>query len=597
MDISEIEHISYWRTLRVVWGHLSSRRRWQLGLLGVLTILATFADLVSIAAILPFLATLASPEKLFATPEIRPLIDLLGYSRPEDLLWPITAFFVAAAGLSGVLRLAINWAQARLSHAIGIDLAVEIFERTIHQPYAAHAANNTSRALAVITGKSLKLVTGIILPTLSILGGVALFLAVAIALAALAPQLAAMLIGGFAAIYFGVAFILRARLRANGGIIAREMSRTLQILQEGLGSIRDILLDGSQTVHVRRLAASIGPMRRATANNTFLSSAPRFVIETLGMIILAVVAFTIANGPGGIESALPVLGALALGAQRLLPVAQQAYSGWTLIRSASPATSECLKYLALPRPDPGTESLAALPFKHEIRFENVGFSYASEGPPALQDVAFSIPRGARLGIIGPTGSGKSTLADILMGLLPPGSGKLTVDGHEIDDITRQAWQKHIAHVPQAIFLADTSLAANIAFGVPPEKIDRDLLHEAIARAQLAETVERLPEGIETRVGERGIRLSGGQRQRIGIARALYRKADVIVFDEATSALDNETEQKVISAIEGLDRDLTLVMIAHRLSTLSNCDQIVRIENGRLTRIGNSAEVLSKALPR
>lgn len=594
MTIPAIDHPGYWHTLRVVWRHLSRRRRWQLALLGGMTILATFADLVSIAAILPFLAILASPEQLFADVRIRPVIDLLGVNSPQDLLWPITAFFIAAAAVSGILRLAVSWAQARLSHAIGIDLAVEMFDRTIHQPYTVHAANNTSRAMAVINGKSAKLVVGIILPTLTLLGGAALLIAIAVVLLALAPGLATALLGGFAVIYGGVVILLRARIRANGDRIAYEMPRVFQVLQESLGSIRDILLDGSQRLHVRRLSASIGPMRRATASNIFLSQAPRFVIEALGMIALAIAAYVIASGPTGIESALPIFGAIALGAQRLLPVAQQAYSSWTQIRSAGPATAECLQYLALPLPDRSSAKLAPLPFQREIRFENVGFSYQTDSPPALQGIDLVIPHGTRLGIIGPTGSGKSTFADILMGLLAPDAGQMCVDGCRINSANRPAWQKHIAHVPQAIFLADTTLAANIAFGVPPEQVDHALLQEAIARAQLSETIERLPDGLETRVGERGIRLSGGQRQRIGIARALYRKADVIVFDEATNALDSETEEKVIAAIEGLDRNLTLVMIAHRLSTLRNCDMIIRIEGGRLTQVSTDAEMIAAA---
>jgi len=586
--------VGYFQSLRIVWHHLTGRRRRQLALLGGLTIVATFAEMLSIAAILPFLSLLAAPQRVMESPYTRPLLEALNIAGPQDLLLPLTAFFVVAAAVSGALRLTMSWAQARLSHAIGIDLSVEIYERTLYQPYSVHAANNTSRVLTVVSNKSLKLVIGIILPTLNLIAGASLFLAITLVLLAFAPGLALSLIGSLGVIYGLVLLLLRARVRANGDLIAREMSRSMQVLQEGLGGIRDVLLDGSQPMHVRRLAASITPMRRATADNTFLGAAPRFVIETIGLIVLAGVAFMIAQRPGGIEAALPVLGTIALAAQRLLPVAQQAYSAWTLIRGSRKAVSECLEYLAFPLPDAADERAPSLPFQRSIRFEAVDFSYSPDTPAALKSVDLELPRGIRVGIIGPTGSGKSTLVDILMGLLSPTGGALTVDGTPIDATTRRAWQKHIAHVPQAIFLTDSTLASNIAFGVPADQIDMDRVREVVERAQLSETVARLPEGLDTVIGERGIRLSGGQRQRIGIARALYRQADVIVFDEATSALDTETEQRVMQAIESLDRDLTLIMIAHRVSTLRNCDLIVQIEDGRIARTGSAAALLAEA---
>ncbi len=593
MSGEEQEPASFLHMWKIVWQHISRRRKRQLAVLACLTIAATFAEMVSIALVLPFLALLAAPEQLFENEQARPWLEWLSFADSSSLLLPLTFFFLVSVIVSSVLRLAMTAGQSRLSHAIGSDLAVEMFERTIYQPYAVHAATNSSRAMAVIINKSVKMVTGLILPTLMIIGSGTLLLTVTITLLAIAPVLALSLMGAIAVVYGSVLLTLRARLRHNGTVIRDEARRVVQILQEGFGGIRDVLLDNAQAMHVLRLAKSVRPLRQATADNVILSAAPRFLIETVSMIAFAVVGYVLAQEPGGVMAALPILGTLAIAAQRLLPVAQQCYSAWTNIRGSGPGIEECLTYLELPYPPVRASKVTPLPFDREIRFAGVEFSYGENEPVVLKQLDLVIPRGTRIGIIGSTGSGKSTTADILMGLITPTGGHLLVDGTAVDDSNRPAWQSHIAHVPQAIFLADASVAENVAFGIPREEIDHELVRDAIARAQLTDTVERLPQGIETKVGERGVRLSGGQRQRLGIARTLYRRADVIVFDEATSALDGETEERVMQAIDALDEDLTIIMIAHRLSTLRNCDTIIELDKGVVVRSGSPETIIAR----
>ena len=220
-------------------------------------------------------------------------------------------------------------------------------------------------------------------------------------------------------------------------------------------------------------------------------------------------------------------------------------------------------------------------FAKEIVLDNISFSYSADAQPILQDLSLTIPKGSRIGFIGETGSGKSTLLDIIMGLLQPTSGALKIDGDRIDSSNLRAWQKHVAHVPQSIFLADGTIAENIAFGLPLDQIDEVRVRQAAEQAQIHDIIEKLPNGYQTIVGERGVRLSGGQRQRLGIARAIYKQADVIIFDEATSALDNETEKAVMEAIDQLSNELTILVIAHRLSTLKNCTQIIKLPDGQI----------------
>jgi ATP-binding cassette subfamily B protein len=279
----------------------------------------------------------------------------------------------------------------------------------------------------------------------------------------------------------------------------------------------------------------------------------------------------------GMFAALPVLGALALGAQRLLPALQQGYAAWSSIIGYQFSTKEVLELLDQNLPIEASQPLPEpLPFKKSIQFDSVKFRYTCEAPWVIDSLSFNIPKGARVGFIGKTGSGKSTCLDLLMGLLEPSSGRIAVDGIVLDRRNRRSWQRNIAHVPQAIYLADTSLAENIAFGVPSKNIDIKRVKEAARQAHIADFIESSAQGYQALVGERGILLSGGQRQRIGIARALYKQATVLVFDEATSALDHETEQAVMEAIEGLSADLTILIIAHRVSTLKNCTQIIEL---------------------
>jgi ATP-binding cassette subfamily B protein len=320
----------------------------------------------------------------------------------------------------------------------------------------------------------------------------------------------------------------------------------------------------------------------------FLSTFPRYALEALGLVAIAVLGGLLVLQRGSGSAVIPLLGALALGAQRLLPALQQIYGGWANLNSWSASLAAVLELLEQPLPQ--QQAVAEpLPLQQSLQLQAVRFRYAPELLEVLQGVDLEIRRGERIGLIGSTGSGKSTLVDLLMGLLPPSGGRLLVDGQDLHDPAHAerlaGWRAAVAHVPQSIYLADSSIAENIAFGVPRQAIDLALVKRAAEQAQIAGFIESSPEGYGSYVGERGIRLSGGQRQRIGIARALYKQASVIVMDEATSALDTSTEEAVMEAVEGLSRDLTMLMIAHRLSTVRRCDRVVRLDHGTVVASG------------
>jgi ATP-binding cassette subfamily B protein len=572
--------------LKRLWHHISPRRRGQFGLLLVLMLLASFAEILSIGAVLPFLGVLTVPERVFEHAAAQPIIQALGLTMPAQLLLPLTIVFGAAALIAGAMRILLLWASTRLSFATAADLSISIYRRTLYQPYAVHCARNSSEVINGISGKANGVIYSIIVPALTLISSSVMLIAILIALLAVEPVIALAAFGGFGLIYAFIIRLTRKQLLADSQRIARESSHVIKSLQEGLGGIRDVLIDGSQATYCHIYRNADLPLRRAQGNNLFISSSPRYGMEALGMMLIAALAYSLAQQTDGIAKAIPILGALALGAQRLLPVLQQAYGSWTQINGGQASLQDTLELLDQTLPDYADQPAAKpLPFKHNISLKQLSFRYSPQTPYVLKQINLTIAKGSRVGFIGTTGSGKSTLLDIVMGLLKPTDGALEIDGQPVTPTNNRAWQAHIAHVPQAIFLADSSIEENIAFGVPIDHIDRQRVRQAAQQAQIADSIESWPKQYQTFVGERGIRLSGGQRQRIGIARALYKQADVIIFDEATSALDNETEKAAMQAIEDLSKDLTLLIIAHRLSTLKNCTQIVELGDGGIKRVG------------
>ena len=556
-------------------------------------IAASFAEILSLGAVLPFLAVLTDPNRIFQLPATQPFIKILGITAPDQLLKPLTITFGLAALISGSMRLLLMWANNRLSFAAGADLSISIYRRTLYQPYAVHAARNSSEVINGISSKTGNVIN-IIQQVMILISATIMLISILIALLTLDTVIALSAFGGFGLIYAVIILFTRKRQYNNGKCIARESTQVIKSLQEGLGGIRDVLIDKSQSVYCQIYRNADLPLRRAQGNSSFISAAPRYGIEALGMMLIALLAYVLARQPDGIAKAIPVLGALALGAQRLLPILQQAYGAWSSIQGNQVSLQDTLALLDQPLPDDAGQPVPdPIAFSRQIDLKNLSFRYSPETPYVLNKLNLSIPKGGIIGFMGLTGSGKSTLLDIVMGLLQPTDGTLNIDGEPIITSNNGAWQAHIAHVPQAIFLADSTIEENIAFGVHTTKIDHKRVQQAAKKAQIADIIETWPKKYQTFVGERGIRLSGGQRQRIGIARALYKQADVIIFDEATSALDNETEQTVMQSIEDLGKDLTILIIAHRLTTLKNCDQIVELGDGGIKRIGTYNEIVSK----
>ena len=576
-----------------LWSHISKRRRIQVFLLLILMFAASFAEILSIGAVLPFLAVLTNPDRIFQFSGAKLFINFIGIVSPEQLLFPLTIGFGLAALVSGGMRLLLLWASTRLSFAVGADLSINIYRRTLYQPYSIHASRNSSEVISGISTKANSVIGAIITPALTLISSSIMLVVILLALISIDPIIALSAFGGFGSIYAIIIRINRGRMLINSENIARESTQLIKSLQEGLGGIRDVLIDGCQAVYCQIYRNADLPLRQAQGNSSFINQSPRFLIEALGMMLIAMLAYALARQPDGISKAIPVLGALALGAQRLLPVLQAAYAAWSNIQTGQVSLQDTLELLDQPLPEYVDQPPAKpITFQQQIVLKKLSFRYTPQTPWVLKNVDLTIKKGSRIGFIGLTGSGKSTLLDVIMGLLESNEGTLEIDNQVITTHNTRQWQVHIAHVPQAIFLADSTIQENIAFGVPINKIDHVLVKKAAQKAQISDIIDTWPNKYNTFVGERGIRLSGGQRQRIGIARALYKQSDVIIFDEATSALDNKTEQAVMQSIESLGKDLTVLIIAHRLTTLQNCDQIVELGNGGIKRIGTYKDIIS-----
>jgi len=573
--------------LRMLWMHIADRRRIQLGALVGLMLLGTLMELFSLGMVLPFLGALTDPDRVFNHPWAQPLINHLGLQTPQQLLLPLTVLFGLSALLSGATRLLLLWSQTRLGNAIGADLGAAGYRRTLYQPYVVHALRNSGDIIAALMNKIHTIVYSIVIPLTTITSSTLMVLTIVAFMLLVDFQLTSMLFLGFGFLYFLVAYSTKKKLLRDSQRVNEGQSNVTRVVQEGLGGIRDVLIEGLQETFTRLYRKEDRQLRRALVSIHVIGGAPRYIIEAFGLALISMVAYLLAGRPQGMSTALPMLGALALAAQRLLPLVQQGFTSWAYILSGRDSLFEVLKLLNQPLPVYSAQpEPTPISFKQQIDLVDVHFQYTPDGPKVLSGVALRIPRGSRIGFIGASGSGKSTVLDILMGLLAPTSGALRIDGIDINEDNCRAWQLHIAHVPQTVYLTDASIAENIAFGVPPNKIDLGRVQEAAKRAQIADTIASWPDGYETCVGERGVRLSGGQRQRLGIARALYKQADVLVLDEATSALDSDTERAVMESIHGLDKNQTILIVAHRLTTLQYCDQIIQFNAGEILRTGS-----------
>ncbi len=569
------------------WKYLDKRHKRRSWLIFILMIIVSFAEVISIGAILPFLGVLTSPELVYQNAFMQPIIQTLELNSANQLILPLTIVFIAAALIAGVMRITLLNAINHFERVVGTDLNIDVYRNTLYQSYSDHIDRNSSYIVSLITKKTDVVIRGTFRAALTLVSSVLILIGIVSVLIMINVEVALGALGGFGLIYWGITRYTRKRRAINSQLIANEHTKMIKVLQEGMGGIRDILINASQQFYCSLFRNSDVHLRRAIADNDFIAFSPRFAIEALGMTLVAILAYYMSQGANEAEDIVPILGAMAMGAQRLLPALQAIYSSVSNIDSSRHSLQEVLDLLSQTLPN-YAEQPPAIPmsFKKEIRLNNLSFRYGENIPMVLNRINLTLTKGKSIGFIGVTGSGKSTLLDIIMGLLSPTEGVLTVDGVVVTMNNIRNWQANIAHVSQEVYLSDSTIEENIAFGQHKNNIDFNLVKQSAKRACIAELIESWPEQYKTVIGERGVRLSGGQVQRIGIARALYRQASILVFDEATSALDSKTEKLVMDSIKDLGKNITVLIIAHRVTTLKDCDQVVELGDSKIIRIGS-----------
>jgi ATP-binding cassette subfamily B protein len=546
---------------------LPAARRREILLLFILMLVAGTAEMATIGAAAAFIALLAGAPGTYAG---------LAFLSPASA----ALIFAGAIAVAGVLRLTLLSGTQRLAFGLGHELAVDVQRRALFQPYLEHRLTHGSQAVALLEKVEL-LVCGTLLPMLQACSGaiIGLFmLAALVGVDALATAAAAVICAAGTLLAMRTS---RARLQSAAESMAHGYDERVRLIQESRSAIRDLILDGTRETWVQHFRQVDAELRDIRIQVALAGSASRIVIETVGLIGLALLSFVLSSRPGGLAAALPTTGALALGAHRLLPLVQSAYQAWVEARSNNAVAADVLRWIEAPMeaglPHP------PLRLASSIQLEKASFTYPGRSAPAVRDISLTIPAGSRVALVGPSGSGKSTLADLVMGLLLPTTGAIRIDGQELRPENVEAWRRNIAHVPQHLVLADATIAENIAFGRPD--LGTPAVRHAARLAAIDEFILTLPDGYATSVGEHGLRLSGGQRQRLALARAIARQTPVLVLDEPTSALDAVTSAGIRRSLDVLQSEgRTLLLVAHDPAMLDGCDLIVELDAGEIVRV-------------
>ncbi len=573
--------------------HLSRHHRFQLVVMLVLLVVNSLSEMGGVWAIIPFLSSLNNAQVILQSPRWQPLLGLLQIETPQQLVWVTALGFIAAVGVTNGLRLLTLRTQSRLTAVISADISSQVYRVTLYQPYSFHVQQNSSDLLQMIVA-DVSGVTHLLSQILTFLSNILLAPALITTLLLINWQMAVS-----SALILGTTYIIILRrrerlLRRNSTLGSEVGQRKIKVVQESIGGIRDVLLDHSQGFFEQIYRQNERLLQQLGSTNAIIIGSPSYVIEFIAMAAIALLALGMGQG-GDFSHAVPVLGSLTLAAKRLLPTLQGLFSSVASMQALREPLSRVL--VALERPIDPLMLRSALPplgLEQELQIDKVWFRYGEDTDWVLRGLNLTIAARTTVAFVGSTGSGKSTTADLILGFLQPQRGQIWVDGEPLAGERLRQWQQAIAHVPQQIYLSDATLAENIAFGIPEKEIDFAQVRRAAKLAQISEFIEGLPAGYDTYVGEWGVRLSGGQRQRIGIARALYKQASVIVFDEATSALDNATEREVMAAIEGLGGQFTIILIAHRLSTVERCDLVVELHQGRVVAQGTYKELIARS---
>ena len=576
---------------------LSPYQRKRFYVLQLLVILMTIVEILGVASIIPFMALVGDMTQLQQDTFFAKFYQMSGINSESQFVFILGICVLIMLFISMVISVFTIWGLSMFAFRIGTEIADRLYAHYLKQDWLFHASGSSAQLTKKIATETMRVTTAILVPLMYLNSKVVLSLLMSISIFVYDPKVATIGLSIFAISYFFLFKGVRNKLNNNGIAISKVNEERFRLMNEGFGGIKDVLLMGRDNDFINRFNKTGKTLAYSQGINIALAQAPRYFVELLafGSMILLIL-YLIASHNGDLGMILPIISVYAIGTIKLLPAFQQIYSSIAIIRANIPAFETIQQDLydsSLREEISKKVEQSYLYPKKQISLEEVRFTYPNKQEPALDGLSISIPINSVIGIVGPSGSGKSTLIDILLGLIEPDQGKLKIDNKIIDSKNCRSWQNTIGFVAQSIFLSEGSIAENIAFGIPNNEIDFKQVEYALKLAQLTELTKSLKQGIHTKVGERGVQLSGGQRQRIGIARALYHKAEVLVFDEATSSLDGITEKMIMEAIHEFSRKKTIILIAHRLKTVQKCDKIFFIDNGKVADQGTYDELIDK----
>lgn len=565
-----------------------AERRGLLVLFGLTTV-GMVLEALGIGLVIPAFALLTDANPAGRHPALAALLGRLGNPGQTELaiggMVVLTGIYIIKTAYLAFLA----WSGMRFVYGVQARLSQQLFETYLRQPYAFHLQRNSAQLIRNAT-KEVEMFAGVLTDMLHLVGEGLVLLAIAALLVFVEP-VGTMFVGlVLAAAAFGFHRITHRRVTGWGLTRQRHEGLRIQHLQQGLGGVKDVKLYGRDATFLAEYAEHNLACARVARKQQTLLQMPRLWMELLSVAGLSILVVTLVLQGRDMAAIVPSLALFAAAAFRLMPLFNRALNGMQSLRFGLPVVDVLHAELALPSVAPVSRRAGRRGFERDITLRGVGYTYPSAAGAALSAVDLTIRKNECVGFIGASGAGKSTLVDVILGLLTANEGAVLVDGRDIHEDLR-GWQDQIGYVPQTIFLTDDSMRRNVAFGVPADEIDDEAVKKAIEAAQLGDFVASLPSGLETAVGERGVRLSGGQRQRIGIARALYHDPEVVVLDEATSALDTTTERGVMDAVAALQGRKTILIVAHRASTVERCDRLYRLEGGVLVSQGCTADLL------
>lgn len=552
-------------------------------------VLSTVLEIIGIGLVVPVIALMAKPAFLEHNSILGEVINRLGYPNQFQLIMGSMAILIGFHLIKTIFMSYIVWEQKKFVYEVMAELSYRLFYCYMHQPWAFHLQHNSAQLIQNITSETSVLITNALLPGMLLISETLVLLGIAVFLWVAQPVGTSIIVATvFATSWIYYRFI-RKYISSWGETRQKHVALSFQHLQQGLGGVKDAILLGREPEFLRQFKLHNDLTAQCNQWQQTLIELPRLWLELFAVIGLGILVFVMLSKNNAPDNLVPILGLFAAAAFRIMPSINRILGAVQSLRFGVPVINTLKKEVESIVAEKITDNKVLLPFTSEITLHHIYFHYDAASTNSLTNINIRIPQGTSIGIVGSSGAGKSTLVDIILGLLIPYKGQVKVDGINIYDNIRE-WQNQIGYVPQSIFLTDDTLRRNVAFGIPDELIDETSVERAIRAAQLQNFIAGLPQGLDTLVGERGVRLSGGQRQRIGMARALYHDPLVLVLDEATSALDTATEKEVMEAVYELHGNKTLVIVAHRLSTVANCDYLYRIENGEIVEEGSFEQV-------